>query len=171
MWYKNIWKPQLSYSGWNLWTLSKCLFIIWHVLNSCLFYCCKSYYKWSVISRRVLTLSIPRIISAAFSAIIIVGACVFPDVIWRMTEASTTRKLSTPLTLKTDMDNNRKVFWRKCLYFKFRNFFLHFLTLIQMKSLKVILHWPIQLFHNGQTWVEGPRQLWGHQVPPFYKWK
>ena len=57
-------------------------------------------YKFLVFSRISFTLSIPRIISAAFSAIIIVAALVFPDVTWRMTEASTTRKLFIPLTLK-----------------------------------------------------------------------
>ena len=38
----------------------------------------------------------PRIRSAAFSAIIIVGACVFERVIVGITEASTTRSPSTP---------------------------------------------------------------------------
>lgn len=40
----------------------------------------------------------PRIRSAAFSAIMTVGACVFPLTIVGMTEASTTRKPATPLT-------------------------------------------------------------------------
>lgn len=47
-----------------------------------------------------VTLLIFLIMSAAFSAIMIVGAFVFPDIMFRMTEASTTRKLSMPLNLK-----------------------------------------------------------------------
>ena len=40
----------------------------------------------------------PRILSAAFSAIIIVGAFKFPLTTLGMIEASTTRRLSTPKT-------------------------------------------------------------------------
>lgn len=55
--------------------------------------------SFSVVVRICFTLSIPRIKSAAFSAIMIVGAFVFPDGILRMTEASATRRFFTPLTL------------------------------------------------------------------------
>lgn len=55
--------------------------------------------SFSVVVRICFTLSNPRIKSAAFSAIMIVGAFVFPDGILRMTEASATRRFFTPLTL------------------------------------------------------------------------
>ena len=58
-----------------------------------------SCHSFSVVVRICFTLSIPRIKSAAFSAIMIVGAFVFPDGILRMTEASATRRFFTPLTL------------------------------------------------------------------------
>lgn len=56
-------------------------------------------YKSFVVYLMDFTLSIPRIISEAFSAIMIVGAFVFPDGIFRMTEASTTRRFFIFLTL------------------------------------------------------------------------
>ena len=49
---------------------------------------------------KCLTELIPLIISDAFSAIMIVGAFVFPDVIVGITEASTILKPLTPFTLK-----------------------------------------------------------------------
>jgi hypothetical protein len=43
------------------------------------------------------------IISAAFSAIIMVGAFVFPEGILRMTEESATRRFWIPLTLEYEI--------------------------------------------------------------------
>ena len=45
-------------------------------------------------------LSLPLIISAAFSAIIIVGAFILPEVTCLITEESTTVRLCIPFTLK-----------------------------------------------------------------------
>ena len=45
-------------------------------------------------------LSLPLIISAAFSAIIIVGAFILPEVTCLITEESTTLRLCIPFTLK-----------------------------------------------------------------------
>lgn len=58
------------------------------------------HHRFSVTFLICLTLSIPRIKSAAFSAIIIVGAFVFPDGILRMTEASDIRRFFIPITLQ-----------------------------------------------------------------------
>ena len=57
-------------------------------------------FKLLICSLNLSTVSTPRIKSAAFSAIIIVGAFVFPDVTCLITEASTTRSPRIPLTLK-----------------------------------------------------------------------
>lgn len=46
------------------------------------------------------TLSVFLIMSAAFSAIMIVAAFVFPEIMFRMTDASTTRTFLVPLNLK-----------------------------------------------------------------------
>ena len=43
----------------------------------------------------------PRIMSAALSAIIMIGAPVFPDVIVGMIDASATRRHCTPMTLNS----------------------------------------------------------------------
>lgn len=55
----------------------------------------------AVSLKDVLDFYRPKIISAAFSAIMIVGEFVLPDVIVGMTEASTTRRFSIPFTRKS----------------------------------------------------------------------
>jgi hypothetical protein len=60
-------------------------------------------------------------ISAAFSAIIIVGAFVFPDGTLRMTEASTTRRFSIPLTLSNSKKLQYSVYYKSTI----RNLDLH----------------------------------------------
>lgn len=60
------------------------------------------------------TLSIFLIMSAAFSAIMMVGAFVFPDIMFRMTDASTTRRFSMPLNLKKNQCQfleNIDIYW------------------------------------------------------------
>lgn len=57
-------------------------------------------YSLLVFSLKDFRLSIFLIISAAFSAIIIVAAFGFPEIALRMTDASTMRRFSIPRTLK-----------------------------------------------------------------------
>lgn len=63
--------------------------------------CLKNHsFKFFILSRKSLTVSLPLMRSEAFSPIIIQGALVFPDVKCLITEPSATRKPDICLTLK-----------------------------------------------------------------------
>lgn len=82
---------------------------LWRVVYSKLVeeMCCQS--SWMLALQSSFTMS------AAFSAIIIVGALVLPETMTGITEASTTRRPSTPRTLR-EMQNNTMIYFQGLLY-------------------------------------------------------